>query len=89
MTQILTLMQTYPARIFSIVAAALVLIVHFNPDLPVDAILGLVTAVLGGGQAVHNTVTPEAHIATVDSPEQAFDILTAEPAAPEADGSAE
>ncbi len=48
-----------PARIYAVISALLTLLVTVGfTDLPVVAILGLVSAILGGGEITRSKVTP-------------------------------
>lgn len=60
---LLELARRHPARLYSIAAAAVALIATYVHDLPQEAILGLVAALLGAGEAtqrVENSKTREA-----------------------------
>lgn len=54
------LLDVEPVRLYSIAAAAVALVAHFVPGLPVALILALVAAILGTGQKVRANVRPVA-----------------------------
>lgn len=64
-----------PVRLYGVAAAALALAAHYFEDLPVALILGLVAALLGVGEMVRGTVTPEKHFTVIESAEDAFALL--------------
>ncbi|MEE1835767.1 hypothetical protein [Streptomyces sp. SP17KL33] len=60
----LKLIKAHPARIYALVVALLPLVAHFLPNVPTEAVLGAVVAVLGLGEAVQrteNTKTDDAY----------------------------
>jgi hypothetical protein len=56
--------KKHPARLYALVVALLPLVAHFLPDVPTEAVLAVVAAVLGTGEAVQrveNVKTEDAY----------------------------
>lgn len=47
--------KDHAARLYAVAVALVTLVAHFVPDLPSEAVLALVAAVLGVGEAVQRT----------------------------------
>jgi hypothetical protein len=75
---VLKALKENPVRVYALVVAALALASRYLPALPVEDILGLVSAgiALVGGEIVRAKVVPETKITTVHTHEEAYDLLT-------------
>lgn len=56
----ITAIRNNPTRVYSIVAAAVALVVFYVPSIPAALVLALAAAILGTGEVVRANVTPEA-----------------------------
>jgi hypothetical protein len=51
-----------PVRIYAVAVSALAVAAYYLPDLPVALYLGVVAAILGVGEGVRSTVTPNSKV---------------------------
>jgi hypothetical protein len=56
------LIRTEPVRLYSIAVAIAAVVAHYAPEVPTALYLGVVAAVLGLGETVRSSVTPNQRV---------------------------